>query len=78
MEKSTNIPNPKDWEWDWNECIKYWAAFCTDLHDVSTGGSLLTKFGCKNHARVAMSVIRCKLDVHLFGYDCLIMTGFRK
>ena len=47
LEKNPNIPDPSNWGWEWNQRIRCWVPYWTDLQDVSKGCSLLVHYGCK-------------------------------
>ena len=46
LSKTTEIPNPSEWGWEWNARTKQWVPFWTDLPDVSKACALLFNFGC--------------------------------
>ena len=47
LDKYPIIVNPKPWGWQWNDRLKQWIPFWTELSDVSTGCRLLFSCGCK-------------------------------
>ena len=44
--KTSNIPNPSEWGWEWNDRTMAWVPYWTNLPDASKGCSLLLHCGC--------------------------------
>ena len=60
LSKTSNIPNPSEWGWEWNDRTMAWVPYWTNLPDASKGCSLLLHCGCcKGNGKCHQAGLRC-------------------
>ena len=65
LSKNPQVPEPRDWGWEWHDRTKEWVPYWTDLPDASSGCCLLLNYGCtvacKGNCKCHRAGIRCSI-----------------